>query len=194
MLTTNDEGIAERVRVLSLHGLSTDAWSRYSGTNVRHYETVEPGFKYNLTDLQASLGLRQLDRIEESLERRGTLWQRYDEGLKDLPLELPQLPDPGFGRSALHLYSPLLNEEAVPFDRDTLRERLREKGVGTGIHFTAVHLHPFYRERYGFRGGELPVAERISARTLSLPLSSRVQDDEIERVIEAVRALLGPYV
>lgn len=193
MLTTASESLAGRVRVLSLHGLSADAWSRYSGGKATNYEVIEPGFKYNLTDLQAALGLRQLARIEASLERRRAIWTRYDEAFSDLPLELPPTPPPEFGRSSLNLYSPLLDTDRVPFDRDTLRESLRQKGVGTGVHFTALHLHPYYRERFGYRGGEFPNAEVIGARTFSLPLSPRLREDQVDRVIDAVRSLLRPF-
>jgi dTDP-4-amino-4,6-dideoxygalactose transaminase len=193
MLTTAEESLAERVRVLSLHGLSADAWSRYSGSNTKHYDTIEPGFKYNLTDLQSALGLSQLSRIDASLKRRREIWERYDEAFEGLPLERPPLPAASVGESALHLYSPLLDTDRVPFDREELRERLWKEGVGTGIHFTAVHLHPYYRDTYGFRGGELPVAERISSRTVSLPLSSGLRDDQVDHVIDAVHRVLGEY-
>ena len=193
MLTTADEHLARRIRTLSLHGLSTDAWSRYSDGPARHYEVIEPGFKYNLTDVQAALGLRQLARIEASWERRRAIWKCYDDAFADLPLELPPTPAEEFGRSSFHLYSPLLDADRVPFDRDTLRENLRQVGIGTGIHFTALHLHAFYRQRFGYQGGEFPNAEEIGARTFSLPLSPRLRDDQVERIIEAVRSLLRPF-
>jgi len=193
MLTTSSQSLARRVQGLVLHGLSTDAWSRYSRGGLEHYEVIEPGFKYNLTDLQAALGIRQLARIEPSLERRRTIWTHYDEAFVDLPLELPSLPEELFGRSSLHLYAPLLRTDRVPFDRDTLRQRLREKGVGTGVHFTPVHLHRYYRERFGYRGGEFPNAEDIGSRTFSLPLSAGMSDDAVRRVIDAVRSLLRPF-
>jgi dTDP-4-amino-4,6-dideoxygalactose transaminase len=193
MLTTPNESLARRVRMLSLHGLSADAWSRYSGEATQHYEVIEPGFKYNLTDLQAALGLRQLARIEASWERRRAIWKRYDDAFVDLPLELPPTPVEEFGRSSFHLYSPLLDTDRVPFDRDTLRENLRQRGIGTGVHFTALHLHPYYRERFGYRGGEFPNAEEIGTRTFSLPLSPRLRDDQVDRVIDTVRSLLRPF-
>ncbi|HXJ77346.1 MAG TPA: DegT/DnrJ/EryC1/StrS aminotransferase family protein [Candidatus Methylomirabilis sp.] len=194
MFTTSSPSLARRVQGLVLHGLSTDAWRRYSGGGLEHYEVIEPGFKYNMTDLQAALGIRQLGRIESSLERRRTIWTRYDEAFVDLPLELPPLPGGHFGRSSLHLYAPLLGTDRVPFDRDTLRQRLREKGVGTGVHFTPVHLHRYYRERFGYRGGEFPNAEDIGSRTFSLPLSAGLGDDAVGRVIDAVRSVLRPFI
>jgi dTDP-4-amino-4,6-dideoxygalactose transaminase len=194
MLTMASESLAKRVRVLSLHGLSADAWSRYSGRAPERYEVLEPGFKYNLTDFQAALGLGQLARIEASWERRRVVWKRYDDAFSDLPLELPPTPKEEFGRSSFHLYSPLLDTDRVPFDRDTLREKLRQKGIGTGVHFTALHLHAYYRKRFGYRGGEFPNAEEIGNRTFSLPLYPGLRDNQVDRVIETVRSLLQPFI
>ena len=193
MLTTSDEALAKRARMLSLHGLSADAWSRYSGKTAQTYEVIEPGFKYNMTDFQAALGIRQLLRIEASWKRRLSIWKRYDEGLKELPLELPHSPAEDFGRSALHLYSPLLDTDRVPFDRDAMREKLRRNGIGTGVHFTALHLHAYYRERFGYRGGEFPNAEEIGARTFSLPLYPQLRDDQVNHIIDTIRSLLLPF-
>jgi dTDP-4-amino-4,6-dideoxygalactose transaminase len=193
MLTTPDESLARRVRVLSLHGLSAHAWSRYSEESAQHYEVIEPGFKYNLTDFQAALGLQQLARIETSWRRRRAIWKRYDEAFTDLPLELPPTPAEEFGRSSFHLYSPLLDTDRVPFDRNMLRENLRQRGIGTGVHFTALHLHAYYRQRFHYRGGEFPNAEYIGDRTFSLPLYPHLRDDQVDRVIETVRSLLLPF-
>jgi dTDP-4-amino-4,6-dideoxygalactose transaminase len=192
MLTTSDPRVAERARVLSLHGLSADAWSRYSNARTKTYEVLEPGYKYNMTDLQASLGLAQLARIDASLERRREIWARYDAAFAPLPVELPPAPDPAHGRHSRHLYSPLVDSERSGVDRDGFRDRLFAAGIGTGVHFTALHLHPYYRERFGHRPGDLPESERIGSRTVSLPLSSKLRDDEVERVISAVTEALAP--
>lgn len=186
MLTTADPQLAERVRVLSLHGLSADAWNRYSTAKTRTYEVLEPGFKYNMPDFAAALGLSQLARIDSALARRAEIWKRYDAAFADLPLVPPPLPDPVYGRSALHLYSPLVDEDRTSLTRDQIRERLHELGIGTGVHFTALHLHAYYRERFGLRDGSLPASERIGRTTFSLPLSSRLTDEEVERVIASM--------
>lgn len=193
MLTTADEHFAAMISRLRLHGLSADAWNRYGVDVPRPYVAVAPGWKYNLSDLQAALAINQLDRIERSLKRRGDIWAQYDEAFSDLPIELPPLPDPAAGRSALHLYSPLLDIDVVPFTRDEFRGKLHARGIGTGIHFIAVHLHPFYRERYGLERGMFPVAERISDRTVSLPMGPGLTDGEVDRVIDAVSAVLAPF-
>lgn len=193
MLTTNDAEIADRVRRLRLHGLSADAWNRYSKDSAKTYVATELGFKYNLSDLQAALALNQLDRIEKSLERRRQIWNLYDEAFSDLPLELPPRPEGEEDRSALHLYSPLLDTDLVSLSRDEFRTEMHGRGVGTGIHFIAVHLHPLYRDRFGTRPGMFPHSERISERTVSIPLGAGLGDAEVERVIDAVRSILGPY-
>jgi dTDP-4-amino-4,6-dideoxygalactose transaminase len=191
MLTTADPQVAERVRVLSLHGLSADAWSRYSTAKTRTYEVLEPGFKYNMPDFAAALGLSQLTRIDSALARRAEIWRRYDEAFAGLPLLLPPRPDAAFGRSALHLYSPLVDESRTALTRDQVRERLHELGIGTGVHFTALHLHAYYRERFGLRAGSLPASERIGRTTFSLPFSSKLTDEEVDRVVTGVRQVLA---
>jgi len=187
MLVLHDEAAADRCRVLSLHGLSSDAWHRYSGRTAGSYEVVEPGFKYNLSDLQAALGVHQLERIEHSLARRREVWERYDAEFADLPLELPIRPPEGEATSGLHLYSPLLRSSTL--NRDTFRELLRDAGIGTGIHFVGVHRHPYYRERYS--DVELAVTDDVSVSTLSLPLSAGLTDDQVDRVVAAVRTILA---
>jgi len=194
MLVTEDEDLAHDVRIRSLHGLDRDAWRRYAGGPAAHrtYEAVTAGFKYNMTDLQASLGLHQLARIARSHARRCEIWDRYNEAFADLRgIEVPPVslqPRPNF-RHARHLYTLWFDWEELGLDRRAVVESLAERGVGVGWHFRAVHLHPFYREKYGFEPGSFPVAEEISDRTLSIPLSPAVTDAQVDRVIAAVRSL-----
>lgn len=185
MLLTNDEETARKARVLSLHGLSADAWSRYSDEAPKHYEVVVPGYKYNLTDIASSLGLVQLRRVEPWLLRRDEIWARYDEAFADLPITTPA-PVEAETRHARHLYTLLVDDEA-PVDRDGFREGLHEEGVGTGIHYAPLHRHPYYRDRFGHTDEQFPNASHIGTRTLSLPLSPKVTDAEVDRIIAAVR-------
>jgi dTDP-4-amino-4,6-dideoxygalactose transaminase len=189
MLTTDDTEAADRLRRLALHGLSADAWKRYSDEGFRHYELVEPGFKYNMTDMQAALGVHQLRRVEENLVRRQEIWRRYDEAFADLPVLRPSPEEPGT-RHARHLYTLLLDLEHLRVDRDDVLAKLYRFNIGTGVHYRAVHLHPYYRERYGYRLGSFPTAEWISDRTLSLPLSPKLTDGDVEDVVAAVRRAL----
>lgn len=189
MVTTSSADWADRMRVASLHGMSRDAWSRYAGGGSSAYDVVMPGFKYNMTDLQAALGLHQLAGIERRLLRREAIWRRYDAGLAGLPLSLPPAVGPG-ARHARHLYTVLVDKAECGLSRDELQATLRERGISTSVHFKALHLHSFYADRYGFRAGMFPVAEAISARTLSLPFSAALADGDVERVVNAVQACL----
>ncbi len=188
-LATDDPGVAERVERLGLHGLSAGAWQRYSDPGFRHYEAVEPGFKFNMTDVQAAIGLHQLPRLDAWIERRRELGRRYDRLLSNLPLETPPPEDPE-SRHAWHLYSVLVRPDAE-LDRDGVLDALAERGIGAGVHYRAVHLHPYYRQRYGIDPATLPVATDMSARTLSLPLSPALSDGDQERVVAALAEGLG---
>lgn len=189
MLLTNDEEIARKARVLSLHGLSADAWSRYSDAAPKHYEVVVPGYKYNLTDLASSIGLVQLSHVEQWLLRRDEIWARYDEAFADLPVITPAPVEPET-RHARHLYTLLVTDDA-PVDRDAFRQGLHAEGVGSGIHYAPLHRHPYYRDRFGFTDEQFPHAAFIGSRTLSLPLSPKVTDPEVDRIVAAVRKVAG---
>lgn len=173
-----------------LHGLNKGAWRRYTDDGFKHYEVVYPGYKYNMTDMQAALGIHQLPRIGRYLKRREEIWRRYDEAFRDLPLILPAPADPHTVH-ARHLYTPLVDTDAAGKGRDEVQRALHRENIGTGIHFVAAHLHRYYRERYGCRRGDFPNAEFISDRTISLPLSAKLTDDDVEDVVGAVRKVLS---
>jgi dTDP-4-amino-4,6-dideoxygalactose transaminase len=187
-LMTDDPEIAAQVERLALHGLSLGAWQRFSDAGFRHYEVVRPGFKYNMTDVQASLGLHQLPRLDEWIDRRAHLWERYDRLLAELPLQPPPPPEPDT-RHARHLYQVLLEPEAS-LTRDQLLDGLNERRIGTGVHYRGVHLHPYYRDKYGLAPEDFPVASAISDRTLSLPLSPKVTETDQDDVARALTDLL----
>ncbi|HEY7791063.1 MAG TPA: DegT/DnrJ/EryC1/StrS family aminotransferase [Vicinamibacterales bacterium] len=189
MVTTDSGEAAARIRTAALHGLSRDAWRRYEIGGAAHYDVVMAGFKYNMMDLQAAIGLRQLDRLDEMHDRREAIGRRYDEGLADLPLTLPSLPDLGMVHGR-HLYTVLVDEASCGWSRDGLQAALATEGIGTAIHFTALHLHSYYQERFALARGRFPHAEFISDRTLSLPLSASLSDEEVDRVIDTVRRLV----
>ena len=188
-LATEDPEIAARVERLALHGLSLGAWARFSDQGFRHYEVVEPGFKFNMTDLQAAIGLHQLSHLDAWIDRRAQLWERYEELLSDLPLATP-LPAAEGTRHARHLYQVLLHPEA-PLTRNELLEALNARGIGTGVHYRAVHLHPYYRDRYALAPERFPCATAISEQTISLPLSPKVTDADQQDVVSALRELLA---
>jgi dTDP-4-amino-4,6-dideoxygalactose transaminase len=190
MVTTTSADDAARIRTASLHGLSRNAWTRYSGSGAVDYDVTMAGFKYNMTDIQAAIGLRQLSRIDAMLARRAAIWRAYDAALSDLPFERPAAPAEGT-RHARHLYAVLIDPRECGWSRDDVADRLGQRGIGTAIHFRALHLHSYYAERFNLRRGMFPNAELVSDRTLSLPLSAAMTDEEVDRVIEAVREVFA---
>jgi dTDP-4-amino-4,6-dideoxygalactose transaminase len=189
MVATADDERAARIKRLALHGLSADAWRRFSDEGYRHYEVVEPGFKYNMMDLQAALGVHQLARVEENLRRREEIWARYEDAFTELPVLLPPPPEPET-RHARHLFTLLLDLERLRVGRDEVMGALHRQNIGTGIHYRALHLHPFYRDTFGYARGDFPASEWISERTLSLPLSPKLTDGDVEDVAFAVSRTL----
>ncbi|MBV9414825.1 MAG: DegT/DnrJ/EryC1/StrS family aminotransferase [Solirubrobacterales bacterium] len=187
-LVTDDPAVAARVERLALHGLSLGAWQRFSDAGFKHYEVVEPGFKFNMTDVQASLGLHQLPLLDPWIERRAELWDRYDALLADLPVHTPPSADPDTIH-ARHLYQVTIDPNA-PLTRDQLLDGLTARKIGTGVHYLGVHLHPFYRDKYDLVPEQFPVATAISDRTLSLPLSPKVSEADQDDVVAALTELL----
>lgn len=191
MVTTDDDEFAAALKMYALHGMSADAWRRFSDKGYKHYQVVFPGFKYNMTDVQAALGLHQLPRLDRQVVRRNEIWRRYDDAFADLPVRTPAPAEPD-ATHARHLYTLLVSEEDGVPPRDEVLQALHERGVGTGVHYTALHLHPYYRETLGYREGMYPNAEAIGRTTLSLPLSAKLTDEEVDRVMGAVREVLRP--
>ncbi len=184
-LAAHAADVSDRIERLALHGLSVGAWQRYSDAGFKHYEVEEPGFKYNMTDVQAALGLAQLPKLDEWIAYRARLWNLYNELLAELPLVLPQDPEPGT-RHARHLYQVRVRDDC-PIGRDALLDGLAGRLIGVGVHYRGVHLHPYYRERYNIRPGDLPASTAISDTTLSLPLGPNVSDDDAADVAWALQ-------
>ncbi len=192
MLTTNNAAWAEEIRVKALHGISRDAWKRYSAEGFQPYDTLFPGYKYNMTDLQAALGIHQLARLEANLAVRERHWRRYDEAFRNHPLLTPPVPADPRDRHACHLYTVLLNTNRAGMSRNEFVARLKAENIGTGIHFTPLHLHSYYAKTFGSTRGQFPAAEFIGDRTVSLPLSAKLTDEDVEDVIAAVFRVLEP--
>ncbi|MCP3420658.1 DegT/DnrJ/EryC1/StrS family aminotransferase [Nocardioides sp. STR3] len=185
MIVTRDPDLAHRARVMRLHGISRDAFDRYrSELPAWRYDVIAPGFKYNLTDPAAAMGLVQLGRAESMRSAREDISRRYDEALQGLPLTLPP-HGPSGTRHAWHLYVVRLHEDA-PHGRDTLIERLAALGVGTSVHFIPLHLQPYWRDLTGARPIDFPVASDTFERCLSLPLYSSMSTSDVDRVIDMV--------
>jgi len=190
MVTTNNEEWAEKIKIYGLHGLSKDAWKRYSDEGYKHYEVIYPGYKYNMMDIQASLGIHQLARIETYLKKREDIWRRYDEAFADLPVIRPA-PAQNGTRHARHLYTLLLDIDSTKWNRDELQKALYHENIGTGIHFVSLHLQDYYRRMFEYKRGDFPNAEFISDRTISLPLSPKLTEQDISDVIKAVQKVLN---
>jgi len=187
MLTTGNAEVAERIRLLRFHGVERDAWKAYGRTELPRYDVVVPGLKYNLTDLQAALGVHQLRKLEGFVARRARLARRYDEALRDLAEVRPLSRVPYPHRHAHHLYAVLLATERLTVDRDGFMAELQAAGVGVGLHFTAAHELSYYRKRFGDFSADLPVATDVSHRILSLPLYPTLGDEDQEHVIDVIR-------
>lgn len=188
MATTDDPAVADRMRLMSLHGMDRDAWRRYTQHGSWYYEIVAPGFKYNMTDLAAAIGVHQLARRETLWSARKRVAERLTEGLSDLrQLELPcELPH---RRHAWHLYSVKLDLERLTIDRNTFLDELKAEGIGHSVHWKPLHMMPYYAERYGLRAEDFPTAASLWPRLVSLPIFAAMTDAEIDRVIAVVRQI-----
>ncbi|MFN8535606.1 MAG: DegT/DnrJ/EryC1/StrS aminotransferase family protein [Dehalococcoidia bacterium] len=189
VLTTSDPKLAETARHYSLHGITKDAWKRYSAAGTWYYEVLHAGFKANMTDPEASLGLVQLSRLESFIERREAICQRYDEAFRTLPELITPLNLPGV-RHSRYIYPLLVRTEYLKIDRAEFITKLRDLNIGTSVHFIPVHLHPFYRDEFGHKPGDFPVSEWMYERVISLPLFPDMTDEDAGDVIEAVRYLV----
>ena len=189
MVTTSDPDVARNLRLLRFHGVERDAWRAYGRAGMARYDVLVPGFKYNLTDLQAALGVHQLAKLDRFIAQRARLARRYDEALADVPEVRALGPVSYPHRHAHHLYAVRLATERLAVDRDGFMAELQSMGVHTGLHFTAVHELTYYRKHLGEFSAELPVATDVSGRIVSLPLYPALADEDQEHVVDAVRRL-----
>lgn len=189
-ITTRDEKLAKSIKVWGFHGIDREAWNRYGKDGSQDYDVLVPGYKYNMMDLQAAIGLHQLAALEGFIERRQILVRRYQEHLANWP-ELTLPTEPNFDcRISWYIYAPLINPDAAGIDRNTFMQRMKNYNIGTGYHHHAVHLYTFYRDQYGYQRGQFPNAETISDRIVSLPLFPSMTFAEQDRVIEAMTKIL----
>jgi dTDP-4-amino-4,6-dideoxygalactose transaminase len=195
MITTENEEYADRMRIMSLHGISKDAWKRYTAEGSWYYEIVAPGYKYNLTDIAAGLGVAQLRKADAFLKRRMQIAGRYHQAFRELnELDLPLAVDGKEGTThSWHLYVIRLRLERLQIDRNKFIDELRRKGIGTSVHFIPLHIHPYYRETYGYQPDDFPVAYETYQRIISLPIYARMTDDDVERVIESVADIVTSH-
>lgn len=189
MLCTDDQDVAERCRVMALHGISKDAWKRYTAEGSWYYEIMAPGYKYNMTDLAAAIGLAQLERADEMLQRRRQIAEAYNAVFEEFEeLQIPA--DRADCQHAWHLYMLRLHLGRLEVDRGQVIEALKDRGVGASVHFIPLHIHPYYRDKYGYDAHDYPVAHREYLREISLPIYSKMTDADVQRVIDAVREIV----
>jgi dTDP-4-amino-4,6-dideoxygalactose transaminase len=186
MVLARSEADIGRVKMLALHGMSKDAWRRFSDEGFKHYQVMECGFKYNMMDLQAAIGIHQLKRVHEYWIRRQKIWNCYQEAFSALPAGLPAEPDPET-RHAYHLYTLLIDEKKTGISRDQFLDAMTKRQIGVGVHYLSIAEHPYYQQAYAWRPEDCPHAMRIGRQTVSLPLSANLTESDVEDVIEAVR-------
>lgn len=209
MICTDNDAIAERCRIMALHGISKDAWKRYTAEGSWYYEIIAPGYKYNMTDVAAGMGLAQLAKAERMAVRRRAIAQAYNAAFADLPELQPPL-DPETTRPvycadcdciagqtqcrhAWHLYTLRLHLDRLRIDRARFIELLKAHNIGVSVHFIPLHLHPYYRETYGYQPTDFPVAYREYLREISLPIYSKMSDEDVQDVITAVRTIVADH-
>ncbi len=191
MLVTRDADLAARAKVMRLHGINRDAFDRFTAKVPSwYYEIVAPGFKYNLTDIAAALGLHQLKRLQGFQVRREQIAARYDEALADLPLILPPRPQHAGDLHSWHLYVVRLKDE-TRINRDQLIDSLFADGIGVSVHYIPLHLHPYWKDRYDLKPEQFPHSQKAYERMVTLPLYTRMSDADVERVIASVRKALA---
>jgi dTDP-4-amino-4,6-dideoxygalactose transaminase len=189
MAITNNTDYADRIKIMALHGMSKDAWKRFSDSGYKHYHVIYPGFKYNMMDLQAALGIHQLPRVDKYWHKRQSIWNTYQEAFRGLPIVLPT-PVPEFMKHSYHLFTLKLDIDQIKITRDQFLQAMTDRKIGVGVHYVALHMHPYYRKTYGYKRGDFPNAEWISDRTVSLPLSPKLTKHDVDRVISAVTGVL----
>ncbi|MBE0627711.1 MAG: DegT/DnrJ/EryC1/StrS family aminotransferase [Burkholderiales bacterium] len=186
MVLARNEGDIARIKVLGLHGMSKDAWKRFSDEGYKHYQVVDCGFKYNMMDLQAAIGIHQLARVERNWERRREVWQTYQSAFAELPVTRPAEPESST-RHAYHLYTILIDDRRCGITRDQFLDAMTARNIGVGVHYLSIPEHHYYRETFGWRPEDYPNAMRLGRETVSLPISARLEKSDVARVVEAVK-------
>lgn len=192
MICTDDDALAERCRIMALHGISKDAWKRYTAEGSWYYEIIAPGYKYNMTDIAAGMGLAQLTKAERMALRRQEIAQHYNKVFSTMPhLQVPH--DRNDYQHAWHLYMLRLNLDQWRIDRAQFNEEMKQRNIGTSVHFIPLHIHPYYRETYGYQPEDYPTAYREYLREVSLPIYSKMSERDVQDVIDAVLDIITQY-
>ena len=190
MVIAKSREAIDRIKILSLHGMSRDAWHRFGDEGYKHYQVVEAGFKYNMMDLQAAIGIHQLARVEQSWLRRKDIWNRYQQEFQNLPIGRPAEPAKNT-RHAFHLYTITIKQEDCGLSRDQFIDAMSRANIGVGVHYLSLAQHPYYVERFGWNSSDFPIASDFGLTTVSLPLSAKLADEQIDYIIETVTRLVS---
>ncbi len=185
MVIARSPEATERIKILSLHGMTKDAWHRFGDSGYKHYHVVEAGFKYNMMDLQAAIGLHQLARVEPAWLRRQTIWNKYQQAFSGSSVGIPEEPAPDT-RHAYHLYTIAVDENSCGLSRDAFIDEMTGANIGVGVHYLSLAQHPHYKERFGWKSDDFPVAAAYGLSTISLPLSPKLSDEEVDHIIATV--------
>ncbi len=190
MVMARTEEDIKNIKVLGLHGMSADAWKRFSDDGYKHYQVIHAGFKYNMMDIQAAIGIHQLKRVKEYYKRRCEIWDIYQETFKPLPVGTPA-PQEADTRHARHLYTLMVDPVACGMDRDEFLVRMTKEHIGCGVHYLSIPEHPYYQNRFGWKLKDTPHAVELGRQTVSIPLSAKLTDKDVTDVITAVKKCLG---
>ena len=189
MITTTNEEWAKKIKIHSLHGMTSDAQMRYADKSYKHYQVIAPGFKYNMMDIQASLGIHQLKRLDKNFDRRKEIWNIYNKAFENLPITTPsEEKDTVHGR---HLYTLLLDLDNLKISRDEFLGEIVRENIGAGVHFISLHLQPYYKETFGLKKDDFPNSAFISERTVSIPFSAKLTEKDVQDVINAITKVLN---
>ena len=189
MVIARQEKDIDMVKRLALHGMSKDAWHRFGDSGFKHYQVMECGFKYNMMDIQAAIGIHQLARVEKNWKRREEIWYRYQEAFADLPIMLPQNPSSDT-KHGYHLYTVLIDEKKTGILRDVFLDLMTKNSIGVGVHYLSIPEHPFYQKRFKWKPEDYPVAKQVGLQTVSLPISAKLSEQELGQIIKATTKVL----
>lgn len=192
MVLTGNKEYASRIKTLGLHGMSKDAWKRFGDDGYKHYQVVECGFKYNMMDIQASIGIHQLKQVDKYWKRRENIWLRYMDELKNLPIDLPSDITDDI-KHGYHLFTIMVEREKCGYTRDEFIERLKEYNIGIGVHYMSISEHPYYQKTFGWEPEDTPFAMKAGRSTISIPLSAKLTDKDVGDVILAIRDILAGH-
>jgi dTDP-4-amino-4,6-dideoxygalactose transaminase len=190
MVVTENEEYANKIKILGLHGMSKDAWKRFGDKGYKHYQVVCSGYKYNMMDIQAAIGIHQLPRVEKYWKRRQEIWNKYSKAFKNLPVFMPADIEPNT-KHAYHLYTLLLDVDNIKITRDQFLDEMAKRNIGVGVHYISLHLHSYYQKEFGYKEGDFPNAEWISERTVSLPFSAKLTNEDVKDVIVAIKEIIN---